>query len=97
MAPLVSVAIAHVRPRRSVRDVRANQTPSRSLAALQNRCCGRVIRLLTRVVVYYYEELTMKEIGATLDLSESRGSQMHSAIVQRLQGQSGRRRPVFGT
>ena len=41
------------------------------------------------IILYYYEELTMKEIGATLDLSESRVSQMHSAIVQRLQGQLG--------
>ena len=49
------------------------------------------------IILYYYEELTMKEIGATLDLSESRVSQMHSAIVQRLQGQLGRRRPEFGT
>ena len=39
------------------------------------------------IILYYYEELTMKEIGATLDLSESRVSQMHSSIVQRLQGQ----------
>jgi len=36
------------------------------------------------IILYYYEELTMKEIGATLDLSESRVSQMHSSIVQRL-------------
>src|SRR5690606_34333243 len=36
------------------------------------------------IILYYYEELTMKEIGATLDLSESRVSQMHSAIVNRL-------------
>ena len=49
------------------------------------------------IILYYYEELTMKEIGATLDLSESRVSQMHSAIVQRLQAQLGRRRPEFGT
>jgi RNA polymerase sigma factor for flagellar operon FliA len=49
------------------------------------------------IILYYYEELTMKEIGATLDLSESRVSQMHSSIVQRLQGQLGRRRPEFGT
>jgi len=49
------------------------------------------------IILYYYEELTMKEIGATLDLSESRVSQMHSAIVQRLQNQLGRRRPEFGT
>ena len=49
------------------------------------------------LALYYYEELTMKEIGSTLDLSESRVSQMHSSIVQRLQGQLARRRPEFGT
>jgi len=49
------------------------------------------------IILYYYEELTMKEIGATLDLSESRVSQMHSSIVNRLQIQLGRRRPEFGT
>jgi RNA polymerase sigma factor FliA len=48
------------------------------------------------IILYYYEELTMKEIGATLHLSESRVSQMHSSIVERLQGQLGRRRPEFG-
>ena len=48
------------------------------------------------IILYYYEELTMKEIGATLHLSESRVSQMHSSIVQRLQTQLGRRRPEFG-
>jgi RNA polymerase sigma factor for flagellar operon FliA len=49
------------------------------------------------IILYYYEELTMKEIGATLDLSESRVSQMHSSIIQRLQGQLSKRRPEFGT
>ncbi|MEX0824955.1 MAG: FliA/WhiG family RNA polymerase sigma factor [Pirellulaceae bacterium] len=49
------------------------------------------------IILYYYEELTMKEIGATLDLSESRVSQMHSSIVSRLQSQLGQRRPEFGT
>ena len=49
------------------------------------------------IILYYYEELTMKEIGATLDLSESRVSQMHSAIVERLQGQLGRRKPEFAS
>ncbi|MBI85615.1 MAG: FliA/WhiG family RNA polymerase sigma factor [Planctomycetaceae bacterium] len=49
------------------------------------------------IILYYYEELTMKEIGTTLDLSESRVSQMHSSIVERLQIQLGRRRPEFGT
>ncbi|TWT43162.1 FliA/WhiG family RNA polymerase sigma factor [Botrimarina hoheduenensis] len=64
-----------------------------------------IMRLVTKglnrnerliIILYYYEELTMKEIGVTLDLSESRVSQMHSAIVQRLQGQLGRRQPEFG-
>lgn len=48
------------------------------------------------IILYYYEELTMKEIGATLDLSESRVSQMHSSIVARLQQQLGPRRIEFG-
>ena len=39
------------------------------------------------LILYYYEEMTMKEIGATLDLSESRVSQMHSAIIERLRCQ----------
>jgi RNA polymerase sigma factor for flagellar operon FliA len=48
------------------------------------------------IILYYYEELTMKEIGATLELSESRVSQLHGSIVQRLQSQLDRRRPEFG-
>ncbi len=39
------------------------------------------------LILYYYEEMTMKEIGATLDLSESRVSQMHSQMVKRLKKQ----------
>ncbi len=46
---------------------------------------SRAERLI--VVLYYYEGMTMKEIGATLDLSESRVSQMHSSILQRLKSQ----------
>ncbi|HOM16865.1 MAG TPA: FliA/WhiG family RNA polymerase sigma factor [Thermoguttaceae bacterium] len=49
------------------------------------------------LILYYYEEMTMKEIGATLDLSESRVSQMHSAIVQRLKDQLERRRVEFAS
>ncbi len=36
------------------------------------------------VVLYYFEGMTMKEIGQTLDLSESRVSQMHTSVKERL-------------
>jgi RNA polymerase sigma factor for flagellar operon FliA len=36
------------------------------------------------IILYYYEDMTMREIGMTLDLSESRVSQMHTAIVNRI-------------
>lgn len=52
---------------------------------------SRAERLI--IVLYYYEQMTMKEIGATLDLSESRVSQMHSAIITRLREQLGIRAP----
>ena len=57
----------------------------RDLKAIITRRLTRSERLI--VILYYYEELTMKEIGATLDLSESRVSQMHTSIMQRLRAQ----------
>ncbi len=39
------------------------------------------------VMLYYFENLTMREIGAALDLSESRVSQMHKSIMDRLKAQ----------
>lgn len=33
------------------------------------------------VALYYYEELTLKEIGLVLELSESRVSQLHTKAV----------------
>ena len=47
------------------------------------------------LILYYYAEMTMKEIGATLDLSESRVSQMHSSIVDRLRQTLDARRDDF--
>lgn len=52
---------------------------------LITRGLSRAERLI--IVLYYFEEMTMKEIGETLDLSESRVSQMHSAILSRLRRQ----------
>jgi len=36
--------------------------------------------------LYYYEELTMKEIGKVLKLTESRVCQLHSQATLRLRG-----------
>ena len=38
------------------------------------------------VTLYYYEELTMKEVGEVLGVSESRVCQIHSSAVLRLRG-----------
>jgi RNA polymerase sigma factor for flagellar operon FliA len=46
------------------------------------RGLSRAERLI--ILLYYFEGMTMKEIGETLALSESRVSQMHSAILGRL-------------
>lgn len=54
----------------------------RDLRDALTRGLSRAEKLI--LVLYYYEEMTMKEIGATLDLSESRVSQMHSSILARL-------------
>ena len=36
------------------------------------------------VILYYYENLSLREIGATLNLCESRVSQIHHAVIKRL-------------
>jgi len=66
---------------------RRSEDPTERLAKIDmirtfTKGLNKTERLL--VIMYYYEELTMKEIGLALDISESRVSQMHSAIVERM-------------
>mgnify|MGYP006289333973 CR=1 FL=1 len=41
------------------------------------------------LILYYYEELTMKEVGHVLEIGESRVSQLHTQAVLRLRGRLG--------
>ncbi|UCD74462.1 MAG: FliA/WhiG family RNA polymerase sigma factor [Phycisphaerales bacterium] len=63
------------------------------LKLLITKGLSRAERLI--IILYYYEEMTMKEIGITLDLSESRVSQMHSSILARLKAQMQHRAKEF--
>jgi RNA polymerase sigma factor for flagellar operon FliA len=65
--------------------------PLAALEATERRAV--VARLLDRLPererqameLYYYEELTMQEVGAVLGITESRVSQIHSSAILRLQ------------
>ena len=54
----------------------------KDLKELITKGLSRAERLI--IILYYFEEMTMKEIGATLDLSESRVSQMTQLHLARL-------------
>jgi RNA polymerase sigma factor for flagellar operon FliA len=69
------------------------EAQKRDLKGLLTKGLTRAEKLI--IILYYYEEMTMKEIGATLDLSESRVSQMHSSIVARLKAQLNTRKKEF--
>mgnify|MGYP000861565906 CR=1 FL=1 len=47
------------------------------------------------VALYYYEGLTLKEIGVTLGLSEGRISQLHTKAILRLRGALSRKKNMF--
>jgi len=52
------------------------------LLGLLREAMGEKDRLL--IVLYYHEELTLREIGEILGVSESRVSQMHTEMIKRL-------------
>jgi len=65
-----------------------------ALRVSREMLADHITRGLTReerlvLVLYYYEELTMAEIGLVLNLSESRVSQIHKDILQRLRQRFG--------
>ena len=63
------------------------------LRSLISKGLSKKERLVT--ILYYYEEMTMKEIGEVLGLSESRISQMHAGVLARLKKLLADRRSEF--
>jgi RNA polymerase sigma factor for flagellar operon FliA len=47
------------------------------------------------VTLYYYEELTLREIGEVLSVTESRVSQLHTKAILRLKARLGSSRPAL--
>lgn len=41
------------------------------------------------IELYYYEELTLKEISSILEVSESRISQLHTRALQKMKSKMG--------
>ena len=48
----------------------------------------------TVVALYYYDEMTLKEIAAVLHLSEARISQLHTKAIFRMRGSLARKNDV---
>jgi RNA polymerase sigma factor for flagellar operon FliA len=70
--------------------IAADENTSNSFgAAMRNDVRAWITKGLSRrhqliIVLYYYEDMTMREIGDTLGMSESRVSQLHANIIARL-------------
>ena len=70
-----------VRARVARRGLRAHRGAGPRSRPRSRRCRARERRLIG---LYYYGEVTMKQIGAELGVNESRVSQLHARAIQRL-------------
>jgi len=55
---------------------------------------GQAMELLTEkekkvILLYYYEDMTLKEISNVLEVSESRISQLHTRALQKMKAKMG--------
>ena len=47
------------------------------------------------ILLYYYEDLTLKEISVALEVSESRISQLHTKALQKMRKKLGSNIDIF--
>lgn len=68
---------------------------------MRARLADAIVKLPERerlvLTLYYHEEMTMKEIGMTLDVVESRVSQIHSSAVLRLRAELAAGKDIHGS
>jgi RNA polymerase sigma factor FliA len=70
--------------------VRSEDSPEKNLDRQElKKCIAEAVRKLSKkeqmvVSLYYYDELTLKEIGKVLELTESRICQIHSSALIKL-------------
>jgi RNA polymerase sigma factor for flagellar operon FliA len=69
------------------------QTQLRELFNYISKWLSKKERLV--MMLYYVENFTMKEIGATLDITESRVSQIHASTLLRLRARMGKLKGSF--
>ena len=74
-------------PASEVNEPEANLEGSQMMEALAESIESLPEREKTIVALYYVEEMNLREIGAVLDISESRVSQVLSSIVKQLRQQ----------
>jgi len=66
-------------PQRNLTDIELRQAIAEAISSLPER--EKIV-----VTLYYYEELTLREIGDVLGVTESRASQLHTKAILRLRG-----------
>jgi len=66
-------------PQRNLTDIELRQAIAEAISSLPER--EKIV-----VTLYYYEELTLREIGDVLGVTESRVSQLHTKAILRLRG-----------
>jgi RNA polymerase sigma factor for flagellar operon FliA len=75
---------------KTVEDTLAQIEEEESRRVLMNLINGLTEQERLVVALYSYEEMTLKEIGEALQISESRVSQIHTKAILRLKGRLGR-------
>ncbi len=73
-------------PRAEAVDPYGNLETREMLGIIKKTLSGMPEKERLVIALYYYEELTLKEIGKVLDVSESRVCQIHTKAILRLKG-----------